>query len=344
MNTQSSTEIAPSAPSTGEMSVRDAANSIEGLLDLGPMAAPDEDDDYEESADADEAEADDAADEGPPSGDEDEEIQEPSDDDSAIPPPASWKADDQEAFKQLPKELQQVVAQREAERDRAINRKLEEIATERKTAEAERTAAAQAQHQYLQSLNQLLTLTVPELRQFDNVDWVRLSQEEPSEYVRLKGMQEAVLNRFQAIQGETQRIEQQRVQQSNHQRAAFLQQQHSELVQKVPEFSDPGKAKQLVTDIVQTMGNYGFNEQELGSVMDHRVVRVMTRLAQLEKAENTRRAAQAKKSATPAPKFQRPNAAQSGDRSETRKMREQYERLEKTGDLRDAARFFENFL
>ena len=57
-------------------------------------------------------------------------------DDTSIPPPTSWLGEKKELFKQLPRPIQEEVARRELERERAFTQKAEE-ARELMTKEAE---------------------------------------------------------------------------------------------------------------------------------------------------------------------------------------------------------------
>jgi hypothetical protein len=40
----------------------------------------------------------------------------------------------------------------------------------------------------------------------------------------------------------------------------------------MPEFSDPAKASSLKANMKSTLNNYGFNDQEVAQVYDHRIV------------------------------------------------------------------------
>lgn len=53
--------------------------------------------------------------------------------DASIPPPISWTGDKKELFKQLPRPLQEEVARREVERERAFTQRSEELARYRRT-------------------------------------------------------------------------------------------------------------------------------------------------------------------------------------------------------------------
>jgi hypothetical protein len=329
---------------------RSAALHIERLLDLG------DDDDAQpaavavdnESADTpsdEEVEVDAAPDDEPASQDEDD-GQDETDDGKHLPiePPTSWNASDKAKFKELPLDLQQVVARREGERDKAIQTRMNQLADERKAIEAHVQQANQAQTQYANTLNQLLTLTIPELQEIEQTDWLKLSQTDPAECVRRQAVQMTLRQRVGFMQQQIQAAQQAQNAQQQQQQQARLADQYQQLVSALPEFAEPAKAKVIVSDIAKAMEPYGFSQEELGSVADARIVKVLHRLTQLEKAEAARKSAVAKKGATPAPKMMPANAAPVRDRNPNRKIAEQFAQLRKSGSGKDAARLIENIL
>lgn len=75
---------------------------------------------------------------------------------AAIEPPVSWKAADKALFRTLPREVQQVIADRERMREQTTNRALQETAAWRKAAEAERKAVEVERQHYTQQLAAML--------------------------------------------------------------------------------------------------------------------------------------------------------------------------------------------
>src|SRR5437588_3993477 len=73
-----------------------------------------------------------------------------------IEPPRSWKAEEKERFKSLPRETQAYLAERETERDRAIRTSQNETAEKLKGLTAKEQAVEQARQQYEAALPQLL--------------------------------------------------------------------------------------------------------------------------------------------------------------------------------------------
>lgn len=340
LNTNPSADTPHAAPaSSGELGQHEATARIEGLLDLG--AHEDHADDNE--SDTDYSESDSAPEETPASAHEDDDT-DPARVEPVIEPPKSWSKEEQAQFAELPSELRATIARRESERDTAISRKMNEVAEERKAVQAQVQQTAQVQQNYANTINQLLTMTVPELQQLESANWQKLATDDPAEYVRLSAVRDGLRQRVNFMTQQVQQAQAQQQQQMLQHHQAALTDQYNVLLDTVPEYRDPVKAKALVQDVSSVMSNYGFTQDEVGAVGDARVVRVMTRLAQLERQEQARTSAQAKKGGAPAPRFMTPNAAASHDDNQKSKIANQYAKLKKTGNPRDAALLLENII
>jgi hypothetical protein len=328
--------------------LQSAVPHLEGLLDMSGSQSSDPQEDNApeteqlESAEPDQGEADTTPEEEPASGD-DQEVTEP-DENPAIIPPNSWNAEEKEQFKLLPPEIQQTLARRESERDSAVSQRMQQLAEQRKSIEGQVAQATQAQTQYAQTLNQLLSLTVPELQEIENTDWVRLASEDQHEYIRRTAVRDGLRQRVGYMQQQMQQVQQQQQQQMLAQHQEHLVQQYQVLTEQVPEFRDANKAQALVQDIGQTMQGYGFTTEEIGSVADARIVRVMARLAVLERQEAVKRSALAKRTSAPAPRMMTPNAPPTRQDNQNKKMSEQFNTLKRSGSVRDAAAILEHIL
>lgn len=322
--------------------------AIEALLDNnGRLASPSDEPTTESEDDVlseDEARILDAATDESLSSEPDAEAQGESES-SIVEPPRSWSKEDVEKFKTLPPEMQSLIATREGERDRLVLQKTTEIAEQRKAFESQQNLNQQAQLQYINALNQLLNQAVPELRQFDNVNWMKLSQEEPAEYVRLSGLRDELRSRVVFMEQQQQRLAQEH-QRTRHQQVQQVGQAEIQaLVQKDSSWSDPAKIAQQTNDIASVMKQYGFTGNELGEVYDHRVFLLLNRYAKLEKAEAARQSALAKRTAPAAPKFQSGNPAPARDnRSAKSQLGDQMKLLKSTGDPKVAQRLLEQLL
>lgn len=337
--------------------VASAAAHIEGLLsmttraddDAAPSAMDDnESTESEETDDVEQDEVDAAQDDenDDPASDEttDEEKDESEQHASTIEPPKSWSAEDAAEFKKLSPHAQEIILRRESERDKAINQRMQQVAEERKAIEAQVHQANQVQSQYAQTLNQLLTMTIPEIQQVEGVNWVELASSDPAEYVRLSAVRDGLRQRVGFMQAEMNHVQQQQYAQLQQAQQAHIANQLTALRETVPEFNDPVKAVAIKSDIDKSMSNFGFSQGEIDSIGDARIVRVLARLVELEKVDAARKSAQAKRTGAPAPKLMTPNAAPAREDNRNKKVQDQYRALKKTGSERDAARLLENFL
>src|SRR5580765_2604085 len=164
-------------------------------------------------------------------------------------PTKSWSNEDKAVFSQRPPEAQAVITRRESERDRAFQAKTQEIAQHRHALEATFGEIQQERSSYATNLEQLLAVAMPEAQQFANVDWQRLAQESPADYVRLTAERDALRGRIGAIQGELQRV--QAVAQQDHARqfASLRASEAQRLAEKLPEFADSEKGPKLISEI-----------------------------------------------------------------------------------------------
>lgn len=280
------------------------------------MALPGmDDDDAPEAAAPESAEGEEPAGDAAPetaSGDEPTETEQPADEgavEAAEPPielPASFPAELREHLKGLPPDAQRAIAQFEAERTKGVNQKLEETATLRKQLEPERQRLAQQLDAAI-SLTQNFDPILAEGLKRTPADWAKLANEDPAGYVQQKAAFEAKLGSLnQAV------AERQRIAQENH--GQIVQREQAALVEALPELKDPVKAKAFAADMSSSLQVYGFTPQEIESVVDHRMVKVLADAMKYRKGEAARTAAAAKVAKPSVPKVVKPG---SGDATPT---------------------------
>src|SRR5580765_2151295 len=307
------------APEVRPMSEAEAVSGIEALLDAEerpqrrprpqPAAQPEEP--GPETA-IPESEGQDLPEDAEPEeviGEEEAASDEPDEEsDHQIEPPKSWSNEDKAVFQQLPPEAQAVITRRESERDRAFQAKTQEIAQHRHALEATFGEIQQERSSYATNLEQLLAVAMPEAQQFANVDWQRLAQESPADYVRLTAERDALRGRIGAIQGELQRV--QAVAQQDYARnfAHLRATEAQRLAEKLPEFADRERAPKLISEIREWLQGEGFTAQEIGQVIDHRVINVAVKAMRADRALRARRSAETRR-ADPAPSVQRPGVS-----------------------------------
>lgn len=191
-----------------------------------------------------------------------------------IEPPSSFTEDEKAWFAELPPEAQETIQRRESDRDRAFNKRNQELAEERRNFDRQRQETEANLQQRMQETEAALT-ALQSLGDQAEPDWLALSQEDPAEYVRQKAawdQRQDAISRAQAAQ------EQQRQDQLRQFQAQMDEKRESEmtaLVSQWPEWADRGKAEKLAADVRDTLADYGYSAQEQESLMDHRALLVL---------------------------------------------------------------------
>lgn len=210
-------------------------------------------------------------------------------------------------------------------------RKTQQIAEQRKAAEAEAEATRVEREQYKQGLealkSQIMSVAEP--------DWDRLMQEDPIEFVKQKELFRDRKEKLAALQAEQQRVAQRDAAEQQKRLAQLVNEEQAKLVTLIPEWSDGTKAKAEKEKIVEYGLSIGFSQEELNSLYDSRAVlalrqgmlyRDMVANAKVKK-ENV------KVSPTAKPGTLKPN-------SQARTAAEAKERLRTTGKETDFANAF----
>lgn len=191
-----------------------------------------------------------------------------------IEPPASWKADAKDRFKSLPRDLQTVIADREAEQRATFNRQVNEAAERTRQADLREkaaadsiTAATQQQQSYAQQLAsyaQQMEALDPVIATWNRIDREKLAREQPAQYTELHAAYTARTERLTAI-----RAEQSRVQTEAYQ--ASVQREEKALLAKVPDWANPEVGHRALNEIRQgAVSTYGFTPEQVRVFADHR--------------------------------------------------------------------------
>lgn len=200
----------------GDLTVDDAAEAIEAI-DLEAL----EQEELEPAPQEDEG----ATEEEEITAEEDEPEQ------PAIEPPASWNADDKERFQALPREAQDIIVRREAERDTGFQKKSEEFATDRKRYQ-EQVQKEEAHRQFLENqVAQLAQMVLPEKPD------PSMLQQDPVAYLEAEARYKAGIEQLNGMRQQYQAQAQQRGQQSQEEYAKWMQDQKTILAEKLPEYS-----------------------------------------------------------------------------------------------------------
>ena len=217
-------------------------------------------------------------------------------------------------------------------RDADYRQKTEELSHQRKQFQSESEKQRQDYSQKLNELNQRLSNAQQDLNaEINSADLDKLYEEDPTEAARverkLKKKQDALNQSIQKTQSE-----------QKQQFETFLQDQQRKLVSKMPEFSDPAKASSLKANMKSTLNNYGFNDQEVAQVYDHRIVMLVNDAMKYRSMQNSKPNI-AKKITKPSRPFSS-GVKQSKSEANLKLRRDKFSRLKKSGSMKAAQDVF----
>jgi hypothetical protein len=217
-------------------------------------------------------------------------------------------------------------------RDADYRRKTEELSNERKNFHSQSEKQRQDYSQKLNEMNQLLSNVKQELNsEISSSDLEALYDEDPAQAAkiehRLRRKQEKLNLALQKTQSE-----------QKAQFDGYLQVEKTKLVNKIPDFADPSKASSLKNNMRSHLSKYGFNDQEIAQVYDHRILMLVNdamKFGNLQKAKPNI----AKKISKPGRTF---SSGIKQDKNDVRSKasREKFSRLKKSGSMKAAQDVF----
>ena len=189
----------------------------------------------------------------------------------------------------------------------------------------------QMYQQNLQVLQQMVQgVVMPELQ---NINWEQLASENPAEYVRATAKAQKAQQMLSQIQQQSQQLQQRQFQETAKRSVQIL----SDPVQGIA-----GWNNEMYQGIIsEGSKEYGFATEEVANVVDHRMIKVLHDALQYRKLKSAKPTVE--KKVVVAPKVLKPGAPAGEDQSakETKALRAQFH---KTGNMKDAARYFEKYL
>lgn len=214
-------------------------------------------------------------------------------------------------------------------------RKTMEVADARKSAEAEANAARQERQNYANQLNVITAKLQGDLQEQSKIDWQQLLATDPVAYLEQKRIFEERQVQLDQAQQQMAQLRQQHQAEQEASARQYLTTQQQELIAKLPEWKDAGKAKAEAAQIKEYLAQAGFEKNDIEQVADHRVV-LLFRKAMLYDGLMSRAAAAKTKVAALPVRTERPG---NGDvRPDGRSQAMQ--RLSKSGSVNDAAAVF----
>lgn len=211
-----------------------------------------------------------------------------------------------------------------------IQKGMQEAAEKRKEAEAVYNALQAEQQKFLDLVNQIQEQGFKSAPKQPDP---KLLDTDPIGYMQEQARYQAEMQQFQAQQGEVSRMQKQREAMQAQAMQMHLAEQAKILQERIPEFADPAKAKQVQERLVKIGSEaYGFSEQELGAITDARAVQVLHDAAKWRELQAGKAKAQKEQKA---PRNVKPGAKRPEPVALARKK--QLAQAKRTGKLEDFA-------
>jgi len=213
-------------------------------------------------------------------------------------------------------------------RDSDYRQKTHTLGMEKRDLESQKNSLRQTYDTRLNELNDLISTANQFVEQKQGgQDLAKLYQEDPTEAARLDFQLRQEKQHIESLKSKAREVQAQQYE-------SYLETQKELAATKIPEFSDPNKADSFKLNLRTTLRDYGFNDQEIGSLADHRFL-LVAKDAMSFKSQKDKRPIVSKKVAN-APKVLKAGVARSNVSSGREEVRNKIKTLRKTGHIRDA--------
>tara|TARA_Y100001935_G_scaffold190202_1_gene158468 strand:- start:259 stop:1245 length:987 start_codon:yes stop_codon:yes gene_type:complete len=214
-------------------------------------------------------------------------------------------------------------------RDSDYRQKTHTLGMEKRDLEAQKNSLRQSYDAKLAELNELIATADATVRQQQgSQDLQRLYDEDPTQAAKLD-----YELRQRQVQLDDMRTKAKQAQAKQY--SEFLEAQRELAATKIPEYSDPNKADQFKLSMRNSLRGYGFNDEEIGSLADHRFLMVAKDAMSYQSLKDKRPIVQ--KKVANAPKVVKPGVAKSATSSGREQIRNKIGKVRKTGNINDAS-------
>ena len=213
-------------------------------------------------------------------------------------------------------------------RDSDYRQKTHSLSLEKKDLETQKDSFRQNYDTRLGELNDLISTADGFIRQQQgSKDLQKLWEEDPTSAARLD---------YQ-LREQTRQIDDMKSKAKDaytKQYEEYLDTQRQLAAAKIPEYSDPNKADQFRTDMRTSLRSYGFTDQEIGSLADHRFLMVIKDAMGYKSVKDKKPIVQ--KKVANAPKVIKAGVAKSNVSSGREAIKQKIGKLRKSGHIKDA--------
>ena len=227
-------------------------------------------------------------------------------------------------------------------------KKTQEISEQRKqfqsSAEKHEVEMAQIRNerqQYVQTLQNIIEGSTQSLDKFVDVDWETLKATNPIEYVTKREEYREMQEKVQAIQHEQVAVQSKQSEDMKQLHAQTLQREHQLMAEALPEWGDPKKQHEIGSHIRDYARVQGFNDEEIGSLVDHRSLIVLRKAMLYDEMNSSDVKSKKLKNK---PRVVRSGKGVSRKDDSKRKRASKMNRLQKSGHVDDAASILEDLM
>lgn len=211
-------------------------------------------------------------------------------------------------------------------RDSDYRQKTHSLSLERKNLEEEKGVLRQTYDTKLRELDELMQSANSFISQGSEVDLKAMYEEDPQAAAKLDFQMRQQREHLAELRKRSEVVKQQQYNQ-------FLNEQKQLAEQAIPELSNPQKASDLKVKMRNTLSDYGFNDQEIGSLADHRFLKVLKDAMDYRNLKAAKPIVQ--KKIVNAPKVVKSGTA-SSESSKRSVIQSKLGRLKKSGKIQDA--------
>ena len=213
-------------------------------------------------------------------------------------------------------------------RDSDYRQKTHNLGIEKRELDGQRESLRQTYDTRLSELNELIATADATVRQEQgSEDLQKLWEEDPTAAARLDYQMRQRNRQLDDVRTKAREAQ-------TRQYEDFLSTQRELAATKIPEYSDPNKADQFKLSMRNSLRMYGFYDQEIGQLADHRFLMVAKDAMSYKSLKDKKPIVQ--KKVANAPKVVKAGVAKSSTSSGREQIRNKINRLGKTGHLKDA--------
>jgi len=213
-------------------------------------------------------------------------------------------------------------------RDSDYRQKTHNLGIEKRELDSQRESLRQTYDTRLSELNELIATADATVRQEQgSEDIQKLWEEDPTTAARLDYQMREKNRQLDDVRTKAREAQ-------TKQYEDFLNTQRELASQKIPEYNDPNKADQFKINMRNSLRSYGFNDQEIGTLADHRFLMVAKDAMGYKNLKDKKPIVQ--KKVANAPKVVSSGVSKPSISSGREQIRNKINRLGKTGHIKDA--------